>query len=157
MGQTLLAERVPMRPSADERVASVELAATPLRYAIAKRTLDITASALLLVLFSPVVLLVAALVRLDSPGPVIFRQRRVGAGGRLFTFYKFRTMALDASARFPDLYAYRYTRQEFVDGLFKRPDDPRHTRLGRRLRRTSLDELPNLFNVLKGDMSLVGP
>jgi len=75
----------------------------------------------------------------------------------VFSFYKFRTMHVDARVRFPEMYAYRYTREQFLDMLLKTPDDPRLTRLGRKLRTTSLDELPNLVNVLRGDMSLVGP
>jgi len=93
----------------------------------------------------------------DDGGPIVFRQRRVGLGGRVFSFYKLRTMVTDARERFPQLYAYRYTREEFVDLVLKTPDDPRLTRLGRVLRKTSVDELPNLLNVLRGDMSLVGP
>jgi lipopolysaccharide/colanic/teichoic acid biosynthesis glycosyltransferase len=105
----------------------------------------------------PLFVLLAILVRVDSPGPIVFRQRRVGLGGQVFHFYKLRTMITDARTRYPELYAYRYTRQEFVDLVLKTPDDPRLTRVGRKLRKTSLDELPNLLNVLRGDMSLVGP
>jgi lipopolysaccharide/colanic/teichoic acid biosynthesis glycosyltransferase len=106
------------------------------------------------VLLSPLFLLLAALVKLDSPGPVLFRQLRVGRGGRRFKIAKFRTMDFDAEQRREELLA----RSIYSDGrLFKIPDDPRITTLGRWLRQTSLDELPQLFNVLKGDMSLVGP
>jgi lipopolysaccharide/colanic/teichoic acid biosynthesis glycosyltransferase len=88
---------------------------------------------------------------------VLFRQRRVGRDGRLFTFVKFRTMYADARERFPELYAYRYTGKEIEQLLFKVPNDPRVTRMGEWLRRTTLDELPNLWHVVAGDMSLVGP
>lgn len=138
-------------------MATVATAPTPISYAIAKRSIDIVLSTLGLVLASPVFVLLALLVRLDSPGPIIFRQRRVGRTGKVFTFYKFRSMYADAKQRFPDLYAYRYTRQEFEEMMLKTADDPRLTPLGRKLRKTSLDELPNLWNVLRGDMSLVGP
>lgn len=157
MGQTLLAERVTARSIIGTRVAEVAVAPTPLHYAVAKRALDIVVSAVVLVLTLPIMALIALLVRLDSPGPVLFKQARVGRGGRVFAFYKFRSMHADARQRFADLYAYRYTRQEFVDLVLKTADDPRLTPVGRKLRRTSLDELPNLFNVLRGDMSLVGP
>ncbi len=157
MGQTLLAKRSPARSAPAERVADVAVAATPLRYALAKRAFDVGASAVALVLTAPLMALLALSVRLDSAGPVLFRQSRVGRGGRVFTFYKLRTMHADARVRFPAMYDYRYTRQEFVDMVLKTADDPRLTPLGRKLRRTSLDELPNLFNVLRGDMSLVGP
>jgi len=146
----------PLRHTA-EQVILVDLAPTPLGYALMKRALDVLVSAMFLVLLSPFIVLIGLLVRLDSPGPIVFRQRRVGRGGRVFSFYKFRTMRADARTAFPELYAYRYTRQEFVDMMLKTPDDPRLTPFGRRLRTTSLDELPNLFNVLRGDMSLVGP
>jgi lipopolysaccharide/colanic/teichoic acid biosynthesis glycosyltransferase len=93
------------------------------------------------------------LIRLDSPGPALFRQQRVGKHGKLFTCYKFRTMVIDAEARKAELVALNE-----ADGpLFKIRRDPRVTRVGRLLRRSSLDELPQLWNVLSGEMSLVGP
>lgn len=156
MRESLLA-RPAVRESGRGDVVAVAAAHTPFAYAVAKRGFDMLVSLVVLVLALPVMALIAVAVRLDSPGPIVFSQRRVGRGGRTFAFYKFRTMYADARARFPELYAYRYTRQEFVDMMLKTADDPRLTRLGRRLRRTSLDELPNLFNVLRGDMSLVGP
>lgn len=157
MGRSFVADASrPIRGAAAEEVI-VGVAPTPVAYVIAKRALDVGVSATLLVLALPFILLIGLLVRLDSPGPIVFRQRRVGRGGRVFSFYKFRTMQVDARVVFPQLYAYRYSRQEFVDMMLKTPDDPRLTPFGRRLRTTSLDELPNLFNVLRGDMSLVGP
>jgi exopolysaccharide biosynthesis polyprenyl glycosylphosphotransferase len=107
-----------------------------------KRVLDVLGASLLLVALSPILLLIAALIRLDSPGPALFRQRRVGQYGRLFSIYKFRSMQQEAPA-----YAYSP----------RVAQDPRITHIGRFLRRTSLDELPQLINVLKGHMSLVGP
>lgn len=126
-------------------------------YQIAKRAIDLVGSVVLLVVATPVMLVLAALIRLDSPGPAVFRQTRVTRGGRHFRFYKFRTMYVDARERFPELYAYRYADSEFDEAFYKLADDPRNTRVGRWLRRTTLDELPNLFNVLLGDLSLVGP
>ena len=140
-----------------QAVANVVPARTQRSYAFAKRALDIAVSVVVLALAWPVMLLIALAIRIDSGGPVLFRQERVGLGGEIFGFYKFRTMYADARARFPDRYAYRYTRREFEELVLKTPDDPRLTRLGRRLRTTSLDELPNLINVLRGEMSLVGP
>lgn len=157
MRQALLADRVSVDSKHGDVVTAVAVAPERLGYAIAKRSLDVAFSAPALLLSAPILLLIAVLVRLDSTGPVLFRQARVGQGGRVFTFYKFRTMHVDARSRFPDLYAYRYTREEFLDMALKTRDDPRLTRLGRKLRKTSLDELPNLWNVLRGDMSLVGP
>lgn len=118
-----------------------------------KRLIDL----LLVVVSAPLVLPLAALIslaiRLDSPGPVIFAQQRVGKDGRLFTCYKFRTMVADAEARKAEL-----ERMNEADGpLFKMRDDPRMTRTGRVLRRLSLDELPQLWNVVRGEMSWVGP
>ena len=110
--------------------------------------------------YTPLGELVKALalaVRLDSRGAVLFRQPRVGRGGRLFTFYKFRGMYEDARERFPELYDYRYSSAEIQELRFHPAEDPRVTRMGKVLRRTSLDELPNLINVVLGDMSLVGP
>jgi exopolysaccharide biosynthesis polyprenyl glycosylphosphotransferase len=118
-----------------------------------KRVFDVAASVLLLTLFAPFVLLAAILIKLSSPGPVLFRQARVGMNGRLFTCYKFRTMVHGADQMKAEL-----THLNEMDGpVFKIRNDPRTTRLGRFLRRTSLDELPQLFNVLAGHMSIVGP
>jgi lipopolysaccharide/colanic/teichoic acid biosynthesis glycosyltransferase len=120
----------------------------------AKRAVDLTGAALGLVLLAPVLVLIALLIRLDSPGPALFRQRRLGRRGRPFWIHKFRTMRADAEGQLGAL----ESRNEAAQGvLFKMQDDPRVTRLGRFLRRTNLDELPQLFNVLTGEMSLVGP
>ncbi|MEO6435738.1 MAG: sugar transferase, partial [Tepidisphaeraceae bacterium] len=118
-----------------------------------KRALDIVGATAGLVLLSPVMILSAILIKGTSRGPVIFKQRRAGLGGRPFRIYKFRTMSSDAEARKATLRA-----QSEQDGpAFKLASDPRVTPVGRILRETSLDELPQLWNVLKGDMSLVGP
>jgi len=118
-----------------------------------KRVEDILGSLAALVVFSPLFLLIAIGVKLSSPGPVIFRQRRVGRGGKTFTFYKFRTMYVDAEQRKKEL----LSKNEMDGPVFKMRNDPRVTPFGRFLRRTSLDELPQLWNVLLGDMTLVGP
>ncbi len=120
---------------------------------ILKAALDRLAALLLLVLLAPVLAVLAVAVRCGSPGPVLFRQVRVGKDGREFVMYKFRTMHADAPARLAEL---RHL-NDYDDVLFKLRDDPRITRVGRRLRRFSLDELPQLINVLRGQMSLVGP
>jgi lipopolysaccharide/colanic/teichoic acid biosynthesis glycosyltransferase len=119
--------------------------------------MDLTCGAVLLVLAMPVMAALALVIRVDSRGPAVFRQQRVTRGGRVFTFYKFRTMYTDARERFPELYDYSFTDTKFDSSHYKIADDPRNTRVGRWLRRTTLDELPNLINVLKGDLSLVGP
>jgi exopolysaccharide biosynthesis polyprenyl glycosylphosphotransferase len=118
----------------------------------AKRAMDILGALALLTLSAPVIAVIAPAVALTSSGPILFRQRRIGRDGREFTLWKFRSMVSDAEARKQALRA----RNE-ADGLFKIADDPRVTRVGRFLRRTALDELPQLINVLRGDMSLVGP
>ncbi len=119
-----------------------------------KRAVDVAVSGLGLVLLAPLLLAIGLAVRLTSPGPAIFRQVRVGRFGRHFGFFKFRSMYIDAEARKAALLA----RNESKAGvIFKMRRDPRVTPLGRVLRRLSLDELPQLFNVLLGDMSLVGP
>jgi lipopolysaccharide/colanic/teichoic acid biosynthesis glycosyltransferase len=181
-----------------------------LGYRIVRRILDIVVSVTVLTATLPLTLAIALIIKLDSPGPVLFRHERiqmdrrrltdrrrrrtrpesgserrqatsdrrgVSLCGRPFVFYKFRTMYVDAPERFPELYAYRYSSDELdrlpIKALVgpKRvetdvpyesidvgiPDDPRVTRVGRWLRRVSLDELPNFLNVLKGDMHLVGP
>ncbi len=121
-----------------------------------KRTVDISLSALGILLLSPLYLVIAAAIKLDSPGPVFFRQERPGLGGRRFTIYKFRSMRADAEKV---LEADDELHRRFVANGCKLPEreDPRISRVGAFLRNTSLDELPQLFNVLKGDMSLVGP
>jgi lipopolysaccharide/colanic/teichoic acid biosynthesis glycosyltransferase len=118
-----------------------------------KRGLDVLGAGAGLVLLAPLFGAIALAVKAASPGPVLFRQRRSGRGGRPFVMYKFRTMVWDAEERRAELRA----RNERDGPAFKIKDDPRVTRLGRFLRTTSLDELPQLWNVLKGDMSLVGP
>jgi exopolysaccharide biosynthesis polyprenyl glycosylphosphotransferase len=123
---------------------------------LCKRLVDLIGAATLLVLLMPLMAALAALIALDSPGPVIFAQRRLGRFGRPIRCYKFRSMYADAEARLlsdPDLY------RLYVENSYKVPStiDTRITKVGRFLRRTSLDELPQLWNVLKGEMSLVGP
>jgi exopolysaccharide biosynthesis polyprenyl glycosylphosphotransferase len=118
-----------------------------------KRIFDLVGSGLLILMFSPVLLAVAVVIKLDDRGPVLFRQTRVGRDGAEFDCLKFRTMVTDAES----LLARLLEQQGFDGGLFKMEDDPRITRVGRRLRRFSLDELPQLFNVFAGHMSLVGP
>jgi len=119
---------------------------------LVKRTFDVLATTVMLVLGWPLMLLIAIAIRLDSPGSVIFKQQRVGENGQLFWMYKFRTMCQDAEARGPQL---GFDAQGHA--IYKWPHDLRVTRVGQVLRRTSLDELPQLFNVVRGDMSLVGP
>lgn len=117
-----------------------------------KRGLDVTVSGLGLLVAGPLLMIVALAIRLDSRGPVFFRQTRVGRGGERFEILKFRTMVDGADAQKD-----RLRRQNQTDGLFKIERDPRITRVGRILRKTSLDELPQLINVFRGDMALVGP
>lgn len=120
---------------------------------VAKRLFDVVVSGVLILLTSPVMILVAIAVKLDSRGPVLFRQDRVGMEGEHFQMLKFRSMVLDAEAQLAEL----ELRNEGEGLLFKIKDDPRITRSGRTLRKYSLDELPQLFNILGGSMSLVGP
>jgi len=124
-----------------------------------KRGLDVAVAGTALVVFVPVLLLVAVLVRLGSPGPALFRQTRIGLDSRPFQMLKFRTMLVDADDASHREYVARMLRGEATPqrGLYKLDADPRVTRVGAILRRTSLDELPQLINVLRGDMSLVGP
>jgi exopolysaccharide biosynthesis polyprenyl glycosylphosphotransferase len=122
-----------------------------------KRVLDLALTSLTLVVMAPVFLLAALAIKLDSPGPVFFRQQRIGRDGKPFTMLKFRSMYEDAEARKAELAGLNFHGGGLHDGLFKVKDDPRVTRIGRLMRRLSIDELPQLVNVLRGDMSLVGP
>jgi len=123
-----------------------------------KRGLDLAVALPALVLLAPGFAVIGALIRLGSPGPVFFRQTRVGAGEHAFRIYKFRTMVADAEARKPAIARLnKHARDGGDPRMFKAPGDPRVTRVGRWLRRLSLDELPQLVNVVKGEMSLVGP
>ncbi len=124
-----------------------------------KRALDLVGAALLLLVLWPVVVAAGLAVRATSPGPMLFRQGRVGRDGRIFTMLKLRTMRSDSSDRAHRAYVAALLSGEAVavDGLYKLQGDDRVTRVGRLLRRTSLDELPQLWNVLRGHMSLVGP
>ncbi len=120
---------------------------------IVKRAFDLLVTALLMIPALPLMGLIALAIKLDSPGPVFFPQERIGEGGRVFKMLKFRTMVQDAEARLDEV----VTHDENGNIIHKVPNDPRVTRVGRVLRHTSLDELPQLLNVLRGDMSLVGP
>lgn len=135
-------------------------------YFACKRAIDLLLSIAALILLAPVMVLIAVVIRLDSPGPILFKQMRVGQGGRPFTFYKFRTMFHNADPEIHRRYVQAFIRHqapanggsgESATPVFKLTHDPRITRVGHILRRASLDELPQLFNVIKGDMSLVGP
>lgn len=120
---------------------------------VAKRLFDVVAASVVLVLNGPLFLIVALLIKRDG-GPVFFRQRRIGLNGREFMMWKFRSMCIDAEAKLAELIA----KNEKAGGItFKMADDPRITRIGRFIRRTSIDELPQLINVLRGEMSIVGP
>jgi exopolysaccharide biosynthesis polyprenyl glycosylphosphotransferase len=120
---------------------------------LAKRVLDIVVSGVLLVLFAPLLAAVALLIKLDSEGPVMFRQERIGLNKRRFRIYKFRTMVVNSEKMMAEL-----EKMNEVSGpVFKIKNDPRRTRMGAFLRRTSIDELPQLINVITGEMSLVGP
>lgn len=122
-------------------------------YNIAKRALDIIASTLGLIILSPILLVVAILIKLESKGPAIFSQKRIGLNKKEFKMYKFRSMVQNAE----ELKEKLAKENEMSGPMFKMKNDPRVTKVGRFIRKTSIDELPQLINVLKGDMSLVGP
>lgn len=121
--------------------------------ALVKRVIDLAVSSVALIIAAPLMAVIALLIKLDSGAPIFFRQERIGLNGKPFTMYKFRTMVVDAEKRLDDLIKVDALSQP----MFKIRNDPRVTKIGRLLRKTSLDELPQLFNVLLGDMSLVGP
>ena len=148
-----LASRLTVHPLGDRPLVAIERAELQRGARIIKRVLDLTLGAILLLLAAPIIALCALAIRLESPGRAFFRQPRVGLRGREFTILKLRTMRADAERLRP-----RLEGNNDADGLlFKMRDDPRVTRVGRFLRRASLDELPQLLNVLAGHMSLVGP
>jgi len=159
---TISWSRITVETACQARVAKSR---TPL-YPVVKRWMDIVFSAILLVVLAPVMALIALAIKLDSPGPAIFRQKRVGQWGREFIMFKFRSMYADADEEVHRQFAKKYINGYMHKGdgssasghvIYKPRSDGRVTRVGKWLRRTSLDELPQLFNVLKGDMSLVGP
>lgn len=123
------------------------------RFPVGKRIIDILGSVLLLLVLSPLLVLAAVLIKATSPGPVFFVQERIGLNRRRFRLYKFRTMCQDAEQKLPELEHLN----EISGPVFKMTNDPRLTTIGKLLRKSSIDELPQLFNVLKGEMSLVGP
>jgi len=122
-------------------------------YAACKRAFDLVAGGFVLLLLIPVFPVIALMIKLDSKGPVLYKQERVGRGGRIFKFFKFRSMHHRADERLDELEALN----EQGGPIFKIRSDPRVTSVGRFLRRSSLDEIPQILNVIKGDMSIVGP
>ncbi|OGI04075.1 MAG: hypothetical protein A2104_00155 [Candidatus Melainabacteria bacterium GWF2_32_7] len=118
-----------------------------------KRIFDLVASIIGVILISPVLVLIATAIKMDSRGPILFKQKRIGLYGKEFYMYKFRSMKQDAEEEFEQIRSMNETN----DVMFKMTEDPRITRFGKFLRKYSLDELPQLFNVIKGEMSLVGP
>ncbi|WP_195949143.1 sugar transferase [Clostridium saudiense] len=122
-------------------------------YEISKRAIDIIGAGSGLLLLSPVIVIVACAIKFTSKGPIFFSQKRVGKNGELFDMYKFRSMVVNAE----ELKEKLAHQNEMSGPMFKMKDDPRVTKVGKFIRKTSLDELPQLLNVLKGDMSLVGP
>jgi len=145
--------RLTVRPAAGLPLLHLDQARLSRSQRASKRSLDVAGSIFLIVFFSPLLLLTALGVRITSVGPVIYRQKRIGHGGVEFTMLKFRTMKVNADTQIEELRS-----QHGINGpMFKLKDDPRITRVGKFLRHWSLDELPQLFNVLSGSMSLVGP
>jgi exopolysaccharide biosynthesis polyprenyl glycosylphosphotransferase len=136
-------------------IPMIDLRAGPLReeQRMVKRAFDLIVASTVTLITLPIMGAVAIAIRLDSPGPILFKQQRVGENGRYFTMYKFRSMVQNAEA------LQQQVNEQDAEGhtVHKRRDDPRITKVGHFIRRTSLDELPQLFNVLKGEMSLVGP
>lgn len=123
-------------------------------YLIIKRFMDIIGSLVGLILLTPILIIIAIMIKIEDPrGPIVFKQIRVGKNGKEFHMYKFRSMVVNAEEKLKDL----LNQNEVSGAMFKMKEDPRVTNIGRFIRKTSIDELPQLINVLKGDMSLVGP
>lgn len=135
------------------RFAVAGATAVPLRV----RLVEIVVAVLALIVTAPIMIVIGLIIRRGTPGAALFRQRRLGMNLEPFTFVKFRTLFADARTRWPELYAYRYSPDELRNLRFKRMSDPRVTPEGAWLRKSTLDELPNFWNVLTGDMALVGP
>ena len=143
-----------LQPNQRQSIAAYDLPANESTgYSFCKRCFDVAAALVSLVLLIPIFPLIALMIKLDTRGPVLYKQDRVGKGGRLFKFYKFRSMHDRADERVGELEALN----EQSGPVFKIRSDPRITNVGRFLRRSSLDEIPQILNVLKGDMSMVGP
>jgi exopolysaccharide biosynthesis polyprenyl glycosylphosphotransferase len=149
----LLGPGIELNRLAELPVLDFRFSDPPRSTVVMKRVMDVTISALTLALLSPLILVIAIAILIDSGRPVLFRQQRAGKDGRPFTMIKFRTMVADAEERLSELVDLK----KLDEPAFKIPDDPRVTGIGRILRRASLDELPQLINVLSGSMSLVGP
>ena len=147
---------IPLRPrTLEPHRLSTSLSQS--RFAWLRRLIEIIVASAVLMVTSPIMLVIAILIKLDSPGPALFRQERVGLHGRLILFWKFRTMYSNARDLYPDLYTYKFTPEEVRRVRLKQIDDPRVTRVGKWLRKSTLDELPNFWNLLTGDVAIVGP
>ncbi|AGX43829.1 sugar transferase [Clostridium saccharobutylicum] len=140
------------RPNVQNSILKEQVKEKPI-YEIAKRFIDIICSLIALIVLMPILIIVAILIKIESSGPIIFCQNRVGKGGAIFKIYKFRSMVTNAEA----LKEHLAHENERSGPMFKIKNDPRVTKVGRIIRRTSIDELPQLLNILKGDMSIVGP
>lgn len=157
----------PVSPPVSERLAAIgRIAALRCNDAaniesglvwLTRRTVEVILALFALILSLPVLLLIMIVVKFDTPGPALFRQVRVGKNGKLFTFYKIRTLYADARERFPEMYEYQFTSEEVQVLSFKREQDPRISPVGKWLRKSTLDELPNFWNLFVGDVTLVGP
>lgn len=137
----------------EENQLNIERKEIKLMYNFIKRFIDIFCSSLGIIFLSPVFIIVGTIIKLDSKGPIIFSQKRVGKYGQEFKMYKFRSMVVNAE----ELKRKLMHQNEMSGPMFKMKDDPRITKIGKFIRKTSIDELPQLINVLKGEMSLVGP
>lgn len=137
----------------EELSLSNEVGVTDIEYRFLKRTIDIIGSLTGLLLLSPVLIIVSILIKLESDGPIIFSQDRIGYKGKKFKMYKFRSMVVNAE----ELKKKLAEQNEMSGPMFKMKNDPRVTKVGKFIRKTSIDELPQLINILRGEMSLVGP
>jgi lipopolysaccharide/colanic/teichoic acid biosynthesis glycosyltransferase len=147
----------PFRPAPAQATALKPFPQADERVAVSLRAIEIAISFTVLVFSFPILLAMAVLIKRGTPGPALFFQQRVGINRKPFWFVKFRTLYADARQRFPHLYAYKYTPRDLAELKFKVEDDPRVTPQGKWMRKSTLDELPNFWNVLKGNMALVGP